>query len=163
LVETARRQEKARKAIVDSGGQTYFDWEVDGVYGLPEHSVRECPVPSWIRGLFGDDMLFNVVTVRCGSAFADDDMRLLSRFDTRVLVALQLHTLTDRGVDALPAMANLKTIKLQENHTTDDGLTCVERFPHLKYLIIEDFRISPESFLYLKTRFKGLKVLTLAS
>jgi hypothetical protein len=159
-VERARKQREAINAIAERGGGTSYVWEIEPKDGMGRSTKPACPLPDWIRQLFGDDLLFPVSTVWLGPNFTDDDLSIIQSFDSSRLLALNLSgsKITDSGLARLPRMARLRTMGLDNTSITDDGLRHLAKFPNLTYLQMLDVKISDAGLLNLQSN-KRLEVI----
>ena len=136
----ARRQEAiVRKVIGLGGGYVTYVHEVDASGKAVADPVP--PGPAWLRGLMGDQALFQLYSIGSGG-LEDDDLEVLAEFPT--IQRLQLgERLTDAGIAHLARLKNLRLLDTESWGITDQGvksLAALERleFLNLNYALVTD-------------------------
>ena len=182
-MQGARRQERARKAILKLAGDVTYDYELDAA----GNSIRgaEPPGPAWLRRFLGEDFLGCVVRVHLhgGSvtdkvlAYLEDlpELQELTVFQTQVTDAglehlRDLHQLQElrlieidsrmqgTGLEHLKGLTQLRVFSLDHTRVTDTGLEHLEPLTQLEKLNFAYTDITDAGLQHLKglTRLREL-------
>ena len=83
VVNRAREQREAVKAIEQCGGHVTYDWQFHDLKNWPHLPVLRPPGPAWLRRLIGDDFFQNVVEIEYSPHFPPEgsqDIDLIPHF-----------------------------------------------------------------------------------
>jgi len=152
----ARRQHEAVKAILEVGGNVLYDYQrdTDGKF-LHDTNGRiieepDPPGPTWIRKLFGDDFIVNVVEVGIPDS-TDEKLIALSPHlkqlpKLRRLFVGHSNKLTDSGVKSLENLTQINELYLgADPNLTGKSLFFLRQLRHLRTLEIFDSQIDNQS------------------
>jgi Leucine-rich repeat (LRR) protein len=144
LTDRARRQERlVNKVIAFGGGDVLFTHEV-GADGK-RTDANAVPSPPWLRQLVGDHYFFTLHSVY-SNGLDDDDLKELANFPSVELLQLgQRHT--DRGMQHIVGLKNLRTIDIESHGLTDESLTYFAQLPKLQTLAVTGARISDDGLM----------------
>jgi hypothetical protein len=130
----ARRQKEAVEAIRKRGGYVLYDYQRDAQLGV------QAPVPTWLRELFGDDFLCDVVL----ADVVVDDQFITALVELPRPDALLLHgtQLTDTGLAHLKGLPNLEGLSIESPHVTDAGLEHVAELTKISWLNLSETAVT---------------------
>lgn len=139
----ARRQRAAVEAIERAGGSWFYYCSTSG--------FSTQPYPTWLRGLLGDDFLFNVKMVDCGKTdFCDEEARHLSSLPDLEWAILHDTQLTDTGLQCLEGLTRLQYLDLEGTNIGDAGLEHLAGLTHLEVLSLDGTSITDARLEHLK-------------
>jgi Leucine-rich repeat (LRR) protein len=143
-IERKRYEQEAVEAIVSSGGQVLYDYEmVKG--GTP-------PGPAWLRKLLGKNLFSEVVLVNLigrGQA-SDSGLVVLDRFPQLQELDLLNTKITDAGLVSLRGLNRLQELDLGETKVTDAGLVNLRGLTQLRRLDLAKTAITDAGLVNVK-------------
>lgn len=190
LVQSARAQRRAVRAIESAYGGVWYEWQWQNGAAVPNGKPWW---PKWLIDCLGIDVFCNVVAVD-GSIFDPgpgrggpgallsivsqfrrlqdltlpydlplDDQALARLRGLKYLTSLDLEDMdiTDPGLEHLSGLTGLRSLNLGLTQVTDAGLACLRGLTLLEELDLRKTEISDAGLIHLKGMTK-LRVLNLA-
>jgi hypothetical protein len=176
-MEQKRKEREIVAAIIKSGGEVYYDYQVDPS-GIPHGGAeRISPTgPHWSRQLFGENFFSDVKSVRfkggdtefenikeltqlqtldlSQSTVTDAGLVLLDRFPRLERLCLGLGTakidVTDAGLKHIKRLTQLRELYLDKTKVTDAGLVNIRELTELQLLYLGDTKITDLGLANLK-------------
>jgi Leucine-rich repeat (LRR) protein len=157
----ARRMEQKRKeretveAIVKSGGQVYYDYQVDPRGVVLRGTVSAAPPgPGWLRGLFGENFFSEIKTVSLKGG--DAELESIKGLTELQMLDLKQSAVTDAGLIYLEGFPHLESLCLglgsEGTNIGDAGLQHVKGLSQLRYLYLNNTKVTDVGL----ANFKGL-------
>jgi hypothetical protein len=144
-IEQKRKEREIVAAIIKSGGEVYYDYQVDPAGIVHGGAERLTPTsPEWLRQLFGDNFFNDVKSVR----FIGRDAQLepLKEFAQLQTLDLSHSTVTDAGLIHLEGLPHLERLCLGlgtlKINVTDAGLKHVKGLTQLRDLFLDETKIT---------------------
>lgn len=152
-LDNSRRQRQAVDAIVRGGGRVLYDYEIDEVGDMYEHSHPKGP--QWLRRILGDDFFNNVVDVR----LAKSELEYLTSL-IAVDSAVVNYPLTSADMKYIEQLAHLKHLRslCVETHEGDAIVDHFAVLSQLRYLRLEDTCVSPRGLERLRAALPNCEV-----
>lgn len=139
----AYRQRVIVQTIWSLGG--YVQREHDGPTALGV-------LPSWYRGLLGDDFMNPVTVVRLvGTDTSDDDLASVGKLAHLRMLDLRDTRITDRGLSSIRHLQRLEILTLAGTAVSDRGLAELACMSGLKVLCLDETRITDQGLPQLST------------
>jgi hypothetical protein len=151
-MEEARRQNAAVGAIRRADGIVSYDWQ--GIYSLLLFPKQKPRSPEWLRRLLGDDFWEDVVCVELGEFGTDALLRQVEDFPRLEELYVKCyradHKITDKGLEHVQGLVQLRTLILADAEVTDAGLAHFAGLKKLERLSLEFGKITGTGLEYLK-------------
>lgn len=160
-----RKQQMAVDAILQAGGNVYYDYQMDEQYSEPNTLADAQPAdpwPPWIESFLGHDTLYSVAAVDFSTpdelgeeaftalgalrgvkflflsspSVSDDSLRHLAHWHSLETLILRCHNVHGDTLDFLENNPNLQTVEVTSCVISRHGLECIAKVTGLRSLTV---------------------------
>ncbi|MFH1923681.1 MAG: hypothetical protein ABIP48_27795 [Planctomycetota bacterium] len=139
-MERARRQREAVEAIQESGGEVFYDYEVNFILLA---ILQEPRVRAWLLEAFGYDFFFSVDGALLRYRSHETIQHLTDLPNLKDLYFLDT-PVTDADLESLKGFTKLTELELVGTHVTDAGLVHLRKLSNLKHLDLRVTQVTPD-------------------
>jgi hypothetical protein len=145
-VEMKRARE--HKIVAEELGKHGVWVLVDYPSSLP---YRAPPEPNWLRKVLGDDFFSRSHCMIASTDATDARLKELAAVLTPVTqLNLENRHVTDRGIEHLKGLVELRCLVLNDTQLTDDGLEHLKGLSQLQVLSLDNTRVTDSGLIHLK-------------
>jgi hypothetical protein len=148
-MKRTRQQDEAVEEITKFGGWALYDYQ-NGQFG-DVRPTAEPPGPAWLRNLLGENFFATVVEVHFASPLLTDrgleHLKGLSQLRWLDLPGTQV---TDSGLEHLKGLKQLQILSLNDTKVTDAGLQHLKGLPQLEWLDLDGTQVTDAGLEHLK-------------
>jgi hypothetical protein len=143
-MERARQQREVVERIVELGGKTYYDYDLQ--YDERKHDWIAGPqpaTPTWLCRFLGEDFFCDVIGVHLYCKDCDDeDVAHLKSLPELKWLSLRSRQVTDAGVQHLHGLTNWIHLDLSDTSVSDEGVRHLQGMTNLQELCLHGMAVS---------------------